>query len=71
MSNVGLKKEKMTEVALRERRLDMIKEADKIGGYTFASINPGAKQSSSNEQSSVDISVEENLEEVEVMEQAG
>ena len=39
MSNVGLKKEKMTEVALRERRLDMIKEADKIGFIPPAASN--------------------------------
>ena len=71
MSNVGITKEKMTEAGLRERRLNMIKEADNIGGYNFASINPAVQQSSCNEQSSVDISVEENIEEVEMMEQAG
>ena len=67
MSNIALAKEKTTLVALRDQRTQMIKQAEEIGGYNFASISP-ALQESNNEQSSVDLSVEENIEEVEMME---
>ena len=50
----------------RERRVSLLKEADKMGGHNIASLIDKPDDSSS-----VDISVEENIEELEIMERAG
>ena len=54
---------------MRDRRISLIKEAEKEGGYNFASLR--ANQAVEEEATSVDLSVEENIEEIEMMEQAG
>lgn len=54
---------------MRDRRASLIKDAEMMGGGNFASLR--ANKVTDEEVSSVDISVEENIEEIEMMEQAG